>query len=117
MKLRSSAASCLTAALVLFVLVTGSCKKDKLAVLEVMRYAQVDHQPGNPYDGGWALTLQPDGIADVLPGGDIYYRGMYNISGSKITVKTSQNLGSYTFEIISQTQIKEKEFGTLLKLQ
>lgn len=109
--------SYLVIALFLFILTTTSCKKDKLDVKEVKEYSQVDHVPGHAYDGGWALTLQPNGVADVLPGGDIVYRGTYKINGSKIKVKTPQNSGSYTFEIISETEIKEKDYGTLLRLK
>lgn len=87
-----------------------------MEVNEVKTYSQVMDAPVGEY-GGWSLTLQPDGVADVLPSGDIYYRGTYKISGSKIKVKTPQNSGSYTFEIISQTEIKEAEFGVILKLQ
>lgn len=117
MRLKLSKASYLPIALFLFILTTIGCKKDKLDVNEVKEYSQIDHVPGNAYDGGWSLTLQPDGTAEVNPGGDIRYRGTYKINGSRIKVKTPQNSGSYTFEIISGTEIKEKEFGTLLKLK
>lgn len=107
----------LTAVLFLFILLTTACKKDKLIVNEEKEYSQVGHVAGNAYDGGWVLTLRPDGVADVLPGGDIVYRGTYKINGAVIKVKTEQNSGSYTFEIISETEIKEKESGTLLRLK
>lgn len=109
-------ASHLTIGLFLFILMTTGCKKDQLVVNEQKHYSQVDHVPGNAYDGGWELTLQPGGIAEVLPGGDIVYRGTYKINGSRIKVKTEQDSNSYTFEIISETEIKEKEYGTLLRL-
>jgi hypothetical protein len=98
------------------ILISTGCKKDQLIVNEEKSYSQVDHVATNAYDGGWGLTLRPDGIADVAPGGDIVYRGTYKINGSKIKVKTEQNAGSYTFEIISETEIREKEYGTLLRL-
>ncbi len=82
----------------LFILTTAGCKKDKLEVNEVKEYREVDHVPTNAYDGGWGLTLQPDGVADVNPGGDIVYRGTYKINGSKIKVKTQQDAGSYTLK-------------------
>lgn len=102
--------------LLILMSVTG-CKKDKLEVNEVKEYSQVDHKPGNAFDGGWALTLQTDGVAEVNPGGDIRYRGTYKINGDKIKVKTEQNSKSYTFKIISETQIKETESSTLLNLR
>ena len=100
----------------LIITIAGGCKKDQLIVDQTKQYWQVDHVATNAYDGGWGLTLQPDGVADVLPGGDVYYRGTYKISGSKITVETPQNSGSYTFKIISDTQIREKESGAVLAL-
>jgi hypothetical protein len=93
------------------------CKKDQIIVNEEKVYAEVNHVPGNAYDGGWRVTLKPDGVAEVLPGGDVYYRATYKINGSKIKVKTEQNSGSYTFNIISEIEIKEKEYGTSLILR
>ncbi|QDW25238.1 hypothetical protein FFJ24_010620 [Pedobacter sp. KBS0701] len=110
-----------TALIILFVfsilIFAGGCKKDQLVVNEVKEYFQVDHTPANAYDGGFALTLQPDGYAEVLPSGDIRYRGTYEINGSKIKVKIEQESKTYTFEIISTTEIREKEYGTVLKLK
>jgi hypothetical protein len=94
------------------------CKKDKIEVNEVREYSEVMQAP--PTDlvaGAMQLTLKPDGTADIVPGGDISYRGTYKINGSTIKVKTPQNSGSYAFEILSETEIKNKEFGTLLKLK
>lgn len=62
------------------------------------------------------MTLQPDGVADLVPGGDIVYRGIYKINGTKITVTSTDNSGSYTFEIISDTQIREKKYSVILEL-
>lgn len=107
--------TCLPLVLFFVILMSTGCKKDQLVVNEEKQYSQVDHVSSNAYDGGWGLRLQPDGVADVIPGGDIIYRGTYKISGSKIKVKTEQNSGSYTFEIISETEIKEKESGILLR--
>ncbi|RYE18404.1 MAG: hypothetical protein EOP45_14195 [Sphingobacteriaceae bacterium] len=110
-------ASFLPVVLLLFILMTTGCKKDQLTINEEKEYAQINHVPSNAYDGGWRLTLRPDGAADVLPGGDMVYSGTYKIAGSRIKVKTEQNSGSYTFEIISETEIKEIASGTLLRLQ
>jgi hypothetical protein len=99
------------------VIFAGGCKKNQIKVDQTREYTEVGHTPQNAYDGGWALTLQPDGVADVNPGGDVRYRGTYTINGSKIKVKTEQNAGSYTFEIISESEIKETEFGAILRLK
>ena len=117
MKLKVFKASYLPIVVFLFILTTTGCKKDKLEVNEIKEYREVGHVPVDAYDGGWALTLQPDGVADVNPGGDILYGGTYKINGSKIKVKTPQNSGSYTFEIISESEIREKSSGVILGLR
>ncbi|MBC7913000.1 MAG: hypothetical protein H7Y07_02655 [Pyrinomonadaceae bacterium] len=96
---------------------TIGCKKDQLIIDQTKEFVENKAPTGFPYDGGWHLTLQPDGIADILPSGDIVYRGTYKINGSTINVKTEQNSGSYVFEIISETEIKEKEYGVVLRLK
>ncbi len=100
-----------------FLFITAGCKKDQLQVDMVKQYVEMNHTPNNPYDGGWSLTLSPGGTADIVPGGDIAYRGTYKINGSKIKVKTEQNSGTYNFNIINQTEIKESKFGITLKLK
>ncbi|MFP5080671.1 hypothetical protein [Pedobacter sp. JCM 36344] len=117
MKLKLLQASCLPIVLFLFILTTTGCKKDKLEVNEVKEYREVGHIPMNAYDGGWALTLQHNGVAEVNPGGDIRYGGTYKINGSKIKVKTEQNSGTYTFEIISESEIREESSGVTLGLR
>ena len=117
MKLKLLKASCLPIVLFLFILTTTGCKKDKLEVKEVKEYKEVGHVPAGAYDGGWSLTLQPSGVADVNPGGDIRYGGTYKINGSKIKVKTEQNSGSFTFEIISESEIREESSGVTLGLR
>lgn len=116
MKLKLLKTSSLPIMFFLLLLSASGCKKDKLEVNEEKNYFEIDHVSTGPYDGGWSLTLYPDGTADVVPGGDISYRGPYKINGSKIKIKTEQNSGSYTFEIISDTEIREKEYGIRLKL-
>ncbi|MFA6277258.1 MAG: hypothetical protein WC622_10945 [Pedobacter sp.] len=97
-------------------LLLSSCKKDQLTVDQEKVFLQVDHgDSGFPYNSGWHLTLKPDGVADILPGGDIWWRGTYKISGSLITVK-ADNV-TYKFEIVSETEIKDKTYGVVLKLQ
>lgn len=108
---------CLPIMLFLFVLPTTGCKKDNLEVNEVKEYRVVGHVPMDAYDGGWALTLKLDSAAEVNPGGDIRYGGTYKINGSKIKVKTEQNSGSYTFEIISESEIRVQSRGVTLGLR
>lgn len=53
---------------------------------EVKEYSEVGHVPMDAYYGDWALTLKPDGIAEVNASGDIRYGGTYKINGSEIKV-------------------------------
>ncbi len=99
----------------LFLFAVG-CKKDQIRVDQTKAYREVGHVPANAYDGGWSLTLEPDGVAEVNPGGDIRYRGTYKINGDKIKVKMAQGGGSYTFEIISEIEIRETKYGATLTL-
>lgn len=92
------------------------CKKDQLTINEEKRFAEVGFKPdpSNPYDGGWGVTLKPDGVVDIAPGGDIIYRGTYKISGKNLKISTDQM--KFNFEILSDTEIKEKQYGTILRL-
>lgn len=115
MKLKLLKATCLPFVLFLFILASTGCKKDKLEVKEVKEYLEIRQVAAGDLAGGaMHLTLKPDGNADITPGGDISYRGAYRINGSTIKVKTEED--SYSFEIISETEIKSKEFGTILNL-
>lgn len=117
MKLSSLKKAGLSILLISFLTITSGCEKDQLHIGAMKQYLQANHTPSNSFDGGWSLTLNPDRTADVNPGGDIVYTGTYKISGSKIKVKTAQNSGTYNFEIINQTEIKEKKSGVILKLK
>jgi hypothetical protein len=68
----------------------------------------------NSYFGGWSLTLYPNNIADINPGGDIIYRGTYKISSSSLKVITDTD--SYKFKIISSTDIKYDQADLVLRL-
>jgi hypothetical protein len=91
-----------------------ACKKDQLKVDEEKSYFEANHVSAGPYDGGWQLTLKPDGVADIAPGGDIIYRGTYKINGSKIKVKSET--GAFEFKIISDTELKESKHGIVLRI-
>ena len=106
----------LTFSVLLFTFIISGCKKDKLEVTEEKIFSQVDHVSTNPYDGGWSLSLRPDGTAELLPGGDIVYGGTYKIQGAKIKVKSEPGSQSFTFIIVSDVEIREKEYGTVLRL-
>lgn len=88
-----------------------------MVINETKEYQEARIVQLNPFDGGWELTLHPDGVADIVPGGDIQYRGTYKVNGSKIKVVTPQNSGSYTFTIISETEIREKSSGVTLLIK
>lgn len=53
--------------------------------------------------GGMILKLYPDKTADILYGGDIYYKATYSIKGSKLKVKEGDN--TTEFNIISPTEL------------
>lgn len=99
------------------IILLSACKKDKLTVNQEKRFLQenFNFDPSFPFNAGWQLTLMPDGVADVIPGGDIIYRGTYKISGSLLTFKSDDV--SYKFDIINQKKIKEKSSGTILLLK
>lgn len=100
----------------MLILSIAACKKDEIIVNQEKRFTEVDFQSNqsNPYNGGWALTLLPGGLADIAPGGDVIYRGTYKINGKNITVKTDQF--TFKFDIRSETEIKEKKYGIILRL-
>lgn len=94
-----------------------SCKKDKLTVNEEQVFLQTDFKTSSdfPYNSGWQLTLKPGGIADILPSGDIIYRGTYKISGNLLNVKSDQS--TFKFKIVSETELVESNYGVILKLK
>lgn len=94
-----------------------SCKKDKLIVDSEKTFLEVDHVLSNRFDNGWNLILKPDGVADIIPGGDIIYRGTYKIIGRTIKLDSPQDAKTYTFKIISKKEIKESEFGVIMRLK
>lgn len=109
---------CLAAFICLtLIMCSFGCKKDKTTTDQVKNFDEVGHVAQNPYDGGWSVTLYPDGTANILPNGDISYSGTYYTAGLKLIIKTEQNDELYIFKIISATEIKEKEFGAVLRLR
>ncbi|RDC55629.1 hypothetical protein DU508_15230 [Pedobacter chinensis] len=95
----------------------NACKKDQLKVDQEKVFLEADFKFDSsfPYNGGWQVTLKPNGKADILPGGDIVWGGTYKISGKNLTIKSDNK--TFKFEILSETEIKEKEYGVLLRLK
>ena len=95
----------------------NSCKKDQLNIDREKTYVQIEPkvQVSDPNFGGWSLTLYPNNVADINPGGDIVYRGTYKINGSSLKVKTDND--SYKFKIISTTDIRYDEYNMVLRLK
>lgn len=94
------------------------CKKDKITVDEEKSFVQVDppRTVNNTLEGGsMHVTLKPDGVAEINPGGDILYRGTYKIKGDQLKIKVSDFKDDFEFKILSETDIKEKESGVVLR--
>lgn len=103
--------------IVVLVVATG-CKKDKITVDQEKRFVQVDPPkvPATDNVGGTMhLTLKPDGIADILPFGDIVYRGTYKIKGDKLKVEVTDLEDDFEFKILNETDIKLKNTETVLR--
>lgn len=117
MKQQSAKIRAFIAVLIASILLFSACKKDQLTVNQEKIFLQVDFKATNssPYNSGWQVTLKPDGVADIIPSGDIIWRGTYEINGSSLTVKTDNQ--TYQFRIISETEIKEKNSGVVLRLK
>lgn len=98
-------------------LCTTACKKDQLRVDTEQTFIQDNFKfdTSSPYFGPWVVTLQPNKQVEIVPGGDIRYRGKYKVNGNKLKIETDEV--SYEFEILSENQIKEKQYGTTLSLK
>lgn len=102
----------------LFILLTGfaACKKDALKVDTEKNYTEEKTTPATDLAGGaMHLSLKPNGVADINPGGDIMWRGTYTISGKKITVTIPDLDKKFKFTILSETEL-ESETGVRLKI-
>ena len=76
-------------------------------------FVQIDPKPTTSmYGGMWVLHVKPDGTASIAPGGDIMFNATYQIKSSTIKVVTAYK--TFEFSVLSQTKIKEKEYGTIL---
>lgn len=91
-----------------------SCSK-KLDVNEEMTFMQVNGGGYGEYSGPMHIGLRPDGRAFFYPGsGDIVWDGYYKIKGKKLKYMDRDRDTDYTFEIISETELKG-ERGEVLK--
>lgn len=103
----------------LFILLTGfvACKKDALKVDTEKNYTEEKTTPVTDLAGGaMHLSLKPNGVADINPGGDIMWRGTYTISGKKIMVTIPDLDKKFKFTILSEQEL-ESETGVRLKRQ
>ena len=102
----------------LITIVAAGCKKDKITIDQEKSFVQVDppRVVNNSLEGGsMHLTLKPDGIADINPGGDIVYGGTYKIKGDQLKIKVNEFKDDFEFKILSDTDIKEKDSGIVLR--
>jgi len=96
----------------------AACKKDALEVTKDSYYIQVNAGPQTDplISTATTLMLRPGGIADIMPGGDIVWRGTYKISGKRLTVTVKELETKFRFTIISATEL-HGEGGSVLRLQ
>lgn len=90
----------------------SACKKDILKVETEKTYVEEGVSAGTLGFGGIILKLMPDGKADILVGGDVFYRTTYKIKGNKLIVEGEQN---DEFKIISDTELRYQN-NRVLKL-
>ena len=94
----------------------SACKKDKIEVDHEKVFTQKDlPQITTPdYASVWQLILKPGGAAEIRPGGNAVYQGKHDIKGSLLKVKTDDT--TFEFDILNDTEIKEKKYSVILKL-
>lgn len=94
-----------------------SCEKlDEPEILGTYTYIPEGCNPGaDPeFDCSSTLTLSPNGVADLLPSGDIIYRTSFKIRGEKIIVaKADEVIDQYVFRYIDNSTLKNERDGAL----
>jgi hypothetical protein len=101
--------------LMLMILLAG-CKKDAMEVKVEKRFAQVNAAVStDPRFGGVTLTLSPNGIASINPGGDIMWSATYKIRGNTLTIKVQEIDSEFRFTIVSDQELSGSN-GEVLKL-
>lgn len=104
--------------LALAILFFTACKKDKLQVNETKVFIQSSFRPQDTMPGtftGWVLTLEPDGSGKLVSGGDIVSAGNYDVKGANLKFNSLGRI--YNFDIVSDTELREKELGVRLVLR
>ncbi|SFT75651.1 hypothetical protein SAMN04489724_2048 [Algoriphagus locisalis] len=94
-----------------------SCEKlDEPDLLGTYTYIPEGCDPGANPELGCAstLTLSPDGVADILPSGDIMYRTTFKVRGEKIIVaKADEVIDQYVFRYVDNSTLKNERDGAL----
>lgn len=94
-----------------------SCEKlDEPEILGTYSYIPEGCDPGaNPeLSCASTLTLSPEGVADILPTGDIVYRTTFKIRGEKIIVaKADEVIDQFVFRYIDNSTLKNERDGAL----
>jgi hypothetical protein len=99
----------------MIVLLTA-CKKDAMEVKEEKRFVQVNAAPSDPMFGGVSLTLRPNGVGTINPGGDIVWPASYKIRGNKLSMKVQEINSEFKFTIVSSEELHGSN-GEVLKLE
>ncbi|MEB2783175.1 hypothetical protein [Algoriphagus persicinus] len=98
-------------------LIFFSCEKlDEPEILGTYSYIPEGCIPGDNPDLNCSsfITLSADGVADVLPSGDIVYRTTYKIRGEKIIVaKADEVIDQLIFRYVDSSTLRNERDGTL----
>lgn len=103
--------------MLLTALLFSACQKDAIKIDTEKSFYQERTTPiKDPMlDGGFSLTLKPNGKAAINPGGDIVWSATYDISGKTITVKVFELDEKFKFTIISDEELRGPN-GEVMKL-
>ncbi len=98
-------------------LIFFSCEKlDEPEILGTYTYIPEGCDPGANPELGCAsiLTLSPDGVADILPSGDIIFRTSFKIRGEKIIVaKADEVIDQHVFRYIDNSTLRNERDDAL----
>lgn len=105
--------------ILLLAIFTTCSKKESLPLCEdETTYSQVNAPPSTDpiVQYGYRITLLDDDRVDILPGGDIVYRGTYSIKGNILEITVAQLDTKFKFTIISDNEL-HGEHGQIMKRQ
>lgn len=93
--------------MLLVLLSLSACKKDALTIDAEKIYVQSNAAKATDpmFSNALYLSLKPDGIAGINPGGDIIYQASYKIKGDKITVSVTDFNMKFKFIVISDSEL------------